>query len=182
MRRLFGIVIALGIPMAVIAALAIATYRPGPPDAAGEMLSRYLNYLGQTGRPAELADARPASYPRRFTANLSGPTFGNGYYFAVSYTDALQVTLSSAYWANASAITHSVEMTPMEVGGGSGGKPLPYPPDEVWCVRLKADAPSAPAAVLLALHDDLYVAYWVVHELPAGTQAATLQEIGCEGK
>ncbi len=183
MRRLFGIVIALAVPTLVVGALALATYHPGPPDAAQEMLNRYLNYLQKTGRPAALVAVRPATYPRSFTADLSGPTFGSGAYFAVSANDAPVVTLSG-YWTSPMSITSTVSLTPVAVSGGYG-KPLVYPPDEAWCVQLKPGAASgslgvpAPESVLLALHNDLYVASWVVHELPAATAAQTMARVGC---
>jgi hypothetical protein len=182
MRRLFGIMIALAVPLAVLGGLALATYHPGPPDAAQEMLNRYLNYLQKTGRPAEVVQVRPAAYPRSFTAKLSGPTFGSGHYFSVSASDAPAVTLSG-YWTNSAAITYSVQMTPVAVSSGYG-KPLAYPPDEAWCVQLRPGAASLPppAMVLLALHGDLYVDEWIVHELPADSVTEALRVVGCAMK
>ncbi len=183
MRRLFGILIALTVPTLVVGALALATYHPGPPDAAQERLNRYLSYLQKTGRPATLVAVRPATYPRSFTADLSGPTFGSGAYFLVSDSDAPVVTLSG-YWTDPMSITSTVGLTPVALSGGYG-KPLTYPPEEAWCVRLQPGAASgpegipAPATVLLALHDDLYVSSWVVHELPAETAAETMGKVGC---
>ncbi len=183
MRRLFGILIALAVPMLVVGALALATYHPGPPDAAQEMLNRYLSYLQKTGRPAALVAVRPATYPRSFTADLSGPTFGSGAYFTVSANDAPVVTLSG-YWTSPMSITSTVGLTPVALSRGYG-KPLTYPPEEAWCVQLRPGAASgpsgvpAPELVLLALHDDLYVSAWVVHELPAATAAKTVEVVGC---
>ena len=186
MRRLFGILIALAVPTLVVVAVALATYHPGPPDAAQERLNRYLSYLEKTGRPAALVAVRPATYPRRFTADLSGPTFGSGAYFWVTDNDAPVVTLSG-YWANSMSITSTVGLTPAALSNGYG-KPLPYPPEEAWCVQLKPGAASvsqgvpAPGIVLLALHDDLYVSTWVVHELPAETVTETMATVGCTMK
>ena len=182
MRRLFGIMIALAVPLAVLGGLALATYHPGLPDAAQETLNRYLHYLQKTGRPAEVVQVRPAAYPRSFTAKLSGPTFGQGYYFLVSANDATVVTLSG-YWTNSAAITYSVQMTPAAVSSGYG-KPLAYPADEAWCVQLRPGVGSLPppGMVLLALHGDLYVDEWIVHELPADTATETLGVVGCTMK
>ena len=179
MRRLFGILIALAVPTLVVVAVALATYHPGPPDAAQERLNRYLSYLQKTGRPAVLVAVRPAAYPRSFTADLSGPTFGSGAYFAVSDNDAPVVT-RSGYWTNPMSITSTVGLTPVALQNGYG-KPLTYPPEDAWCVQLKPGPASgalgvpAPELVLLALHEDLYVSTWVVHELPAETMAT----VGC---
>jgi hypothetical protein len=183
MHRFFGILIALAVPLAVVGAVALATYHPGPPDAGQDTLNRYLNYLQKIGRPAALVAARPASYPRSFTATLNDRTFGGGSYFSVSDNDATVVTLSG-YWYNSASITGSVGMTPVAVFSGYG-KPLTYPPQEVWCVQLKPNAASgaqgvpAPGMVLLALHDDAYVDAWIVHELPPGTVTETVKAVGC---
>ena len=58
-------------------------------------------------------------------------------------------------------------------GSLSPQRPLPYPPAEVWCVRLQPEA-----TVLVALHGDMYVDVWVVHELLPGTAAQTPALIG----
>jgi hypothetical protein len=74
---------------------------------------------------------------------------------------------------------------------GSGTIPLPYPPEEVWCALLKQERTSTGTSevrvaydvVLVALHQDLYNADWVVHAGigdPSGQRAAELLPlVGC---
>jgi hypothetical protein len=57
-------------------------------------------------------------------------------------------------------------------------RPLPYPPEDLWCVRLKSADPTIPRVVLIAFHKDIYTASWVVHE-PADVPAV-LSAVGCQ--
>lgn len=43
-----------------------------------------------------------------------------------------------------------------------GGRPVPFPPVEVWCVTL-AGVDTA-RTVFVAQHEDMYVGTWIVHE------------------
>ena len=54
---------------------------------------------------------------------------------------------------------------------------LPYPPEDLWCVRLKSIDPAVPQVVLIALHQDMYTAHWTVHE-PIDVEAV-LAAVGC---
>jgi hypothetical protein len=56
-------------------------------------------------------------------------------------------------------------------------RPLPYPPEDVWCVRLKSADPTVPRVLLIAFHKDIYTASWVVHE--PNDVAAVLAAVGC---
>ncbi len=67
--------------------------------------------------------------------------------------------------------------------------PLPYPPEELWCVLLKIGPSYAPSfskyqLVLVARHQDLYNADWVIHEaiLPPSSPELkqTLSRVGCD--
>jgi hypothetical protein len=59
-----------------------------------------------------------------------------------------------------------------------GLKPLPYPPNDLWCVQLKRTDPAAPQVVVIALHQDIYNADWVMHEVT--DPATVLPTVGCE--
>ena len=43
-----------------------------------------------------------------------------------------------------------------------GGRPLPFPPAEVWCVTLAGAGDSR--TLFVAQHEDMYVGTWLVHE------------------
>lgn len=49
------------------------------------------------------------------------------------------------------------------------GRPLPYPPTDLWCVTFRPGGEAA--TVLVALHEDLYTGSWFVHEVPPATAA-----------
>jgi len=57
-------------------------------------------------------------------------------------------------------------------------KPLNFPPEDLWCVRLKSADPTIPRVVLIAFHKDMYTASWVPHE-PTDV-AAVLAAVGCK--
>lgn len=54
-----------------------------------------------------------------------------------------------------------------------GGRPIPFPPTEAWCVTLAGA--GGPNTVIVAQHEDLYVGSWLVHEVAAQTAAAVCQ-------
>jgi hypothetical protein len=58
--------------------------------------------------------------------------------------------------------------------------PLPYPPEDVWCVQLAQAATTRPAVVFVAYHQDLYNGAWVVHEPVTATLAESLVWLGCD--
>ena len=49
-----------------------------------------------------------------------------------------------------------------------GGRPVPFPPTEAWCVTLagagEPGAASTAHTVFVAQHEDIYVGTWLVHE------------------
>jgi hypothetical protein len=49
-------------------------------------------------------------------------------------------------------------------GGQNGSKPLPYPPEDVWCVLLKHPEGYPHRLIFAVYHVDLYSAEWVIHE------------------
>jgi hypothetical protein len=55
---------------------------------------------------------------------------------------------------------------------------LPYPPEDVWCVRVKSSDPTVPKVLLIVFHKDIYTASWVVHE-PIDPEV-TLAAVGCK--
>ncbi len=77
--------------------------------------------------------------------------------------------------------------------GETGLGPLPYPPEEVWCVLLATGprnpegplpSPGPDNVILLVRHADLYAEDWIVYEAPPGADRLTvdqaLQTIGCD--
>jgi hypothetical protein len=73
--------------------------------------------------------------------------------------------------------------------GGFNRMPLPYPPEELWCVLLRLEPIYAPVSprlqmVFVARHQDLYNAGWVIHAAiqPADSAelAQTIARVGCD--
>ena len=76
-------------------------------------------------------------------------------------------------------ISATVPMTTYSIQGYAiDTRPLPYPPEDVWCVRLKSADPTIPRVVLIAFHKDIYTASWGVHEPDDGP--AVLSAVGCQ--
>lgn len=122
--------------------------RQFPADAQDD-LTQYLTYATVHPSPPTLQATLRAPLPQNFTQALSQTSFGNNFYFQSD----------DGY------------------GKPPGGKPLPYPPTTLWCLQLTyADAP--PRVILLALHEDLYNAEWIIHDIDPSSK--TLSRIGCD--
>jgi hypothetical protein len=77
-------------------------------------------------------------------------------------------------------------------GGRDGPRPLPYPPENVWCALLERDHKSTDelirettyTVVFVAEHQNLYHAAIVIHEPASDPSAEVLMEslsrVGCE--
>lgn len=155
MRRLAAILLAIAVPSLLVMVPLLVTYQPGLPSAGRQALTFYLGYQQEAGL-ADLAvgQIEPAGNPRGYTADDSAATFGDGSYFVVNHDQA-------------------------GLGAGDGNlRPLPYPPDDLWCAAL-----GAGRVVFIAQHQDLYRSAWAVHETPAGFSAAELagllRRVGC---
>jgi hypothetical protein len=57
-------------------------------------------------------------------------------------------------------------------------RPMPYPPNDLWCVPLTNPDPAAPKVILVALHQDMFNAEWIVHEVT--DPEAVLAAVGCQ--
>lgn len=172
MRRLMAVVMAIVAPLGLVLGGLWAAAEPGLPADAQARLSAYLQAAGA----ASADSVQRLSYARQpwnFTADQSGPTFADSVYFQTTHNQWAQpLAWPLAPWST----------TPR--GGSVFARPLPYPPSDVWCVRL-SDASSAAVRVLfVALHADLHNADWIVHEARAQASLADtlhdLAAIGCD--
>ncbi len=149
--------IALAVPF-VVAGFLVARQAFMPPEwQAG--LDRYVAYkTASLGKAITVHRVERARKPWKFSRDMSGSVYGDGLYFRPDYTfDG-------------------------EYVGGSGRRPLHFPPEEVWCILLE-QAPqergageAAYTVVFVALHQDLYTADWVLHEWASDLPAAALTE------
>ena len=153
MPRWIGPLLAVLLPLSLLAGLAAGLHRPGMPAEASRALLGYMARQQQAGGGAWAAQSPVrATRPWRFARPDSSATYGASLVFQISFND----------WS-----------------GGSlpGARPLPYPPVDAWCVTLQSPGPNPARSVVLALHQDLYNATWVLHEL--GDASPTLADIGC---
>lgn len=63
-----------------------------------------------------------------------------------------------------------------------GGRPIPYPPKDVWCARLNIDdSSSIPRYIFVAHHVDGAGEVWIVHDpsLAKGAARQIVDEVGC---
>ena len=155
MKKIILIAIPL-LVLVVIGATLLVLSLNRPPEWRVE-LSAYQTYenVVSSQRP-ELVSSVRASQPWNFTPEMSQAAFSDGSIFMTTFAPN--------------------QTTPV------GIQPLPFPPEQVWCVQLREGAQSQ--MVFVALHSDIYNADWVVH-IPAGVWGssqlqATLDSLGCK--
>ena len=131
-------------------------------------LDEYVEYQNSlsSGTPTVRLVARAAK-PWNFTSDMSRAAFGDSIYYRTDYSYSGKKR-------------------------HGGPRPLPFPPEEVWCVLLQRHRNStddsagemAYGVVFAGLHLDMYNADWVIHEGAWGVFTAQLMEnlsmIGCD--
>ena len=163
-RRTIPLMIALAVPF-VVAGFLVARQAFMPPEwRAG--LDRYVAYRAASlGKSITVQRVERARKPWKFSRDMSGSVYGDGLYFRPDYT------FDGEYVA------------------GDGRRPLHFPPEEVWCVLLeqapeRGTGEAAHLVVFVALHQDLYTAAWVLHEvvddLPAVALTESLAALECD--
>jgi hypothetical protein len=144
-------IILLSIPLlaALVVLVAWAVVEKGRPPDWRTALDQYISYKRQGSHETlEVESYVHSSHPWDFTQEMSKSTFGDSIIFEVSASDSYSESL------------------------GGDLKPLPYPPDDLWCVLLKLRNNTTAATgteneyrlVFVALYNDLYNAEWIVHE------------------
>jgi hypothetical protein len=113
------------------------------------LVSSYVNPFLDRG--VEIAQYVQARLPQSFRAEMSAASYGNTPYYVTDHRDNPNYP---------------------------GVKPLPYPPNDLWCVKLKSADPTVPQVVVMALHQDIYNADWVMHEVT--DPETVLVAVGCK--
>jgi hypothetical protein len=149
MNRLRRVILVLSLPVAAILIVVISENRPGSPSRMDTLASEYVHSFIDRG--VAIQQYVQARLPQNFRPEMSKASYGNTPYYITTYR------------ANPNY---------------PGQKPLPYPPNDLWCVKLKGTDPTAPQVVLLALHQDIFNADWVMHEVT--DPATVLPTIGCQ--
>ncbi|MGD8625260.1 MAG: hypothetical protein PVF47_08420 [Anaerolineae bacterium] len=144
----------------LLAVVAEVPTRRGLPAGVQSSLNAYLIYVA-TRADVEVVRVERATRPWKLETSI-GAIFG---YSAFYQTD-------------------------IGPGGtpGSGTRPLPYPPQELWCVLLhrkeNRTGRTWRPVILIGQHADIYNADWVVHELPREISIPALvdrlSQLGCD--
>jgi hypothetical protein len=148
MNRLHKSVLVLALPVAAVLIVVLAENRPGSPARIDTLVSEYVYSFIDRG--VAIRQYVQARLPQNFRVEMSKDSYGNTPYYATTHRSNPNYP---------------------------GLKPLPYPVNDLWCVQLKSADSTAPQAVLLALHQDIYNADWVMHEVT--DPEAVLAAVGC---
>jgi hypothetical protein len=147
--------------------------RAGLPAGCQAALDKYLAYENVSlGEGLSVKSAVKATRPGCLTQGVSFAVYGDSVYYQTdeNYEKTTETTgdvEATAYWAT------------------DGRRPLPYPPEEVWCVLLERNVEAPGYGVgFVSLHQDIHNADWVVHEVgpdpfaPESIQVAS--DLGCD--
>ena len=141
----------------LVVALLVAI-RMNRPSAWRLALDKYVEYRdSSSSRTTTVHLVDRASKPWNFSRDMSYAVFGDSPYYQTDYG-------------------YSGEKR-------SGPRPLPFPPDDVWCVLLERDHETY-TIVFVAEHQDLYNADVVIHEgvsdLSTQSLVESVSRIGCD--
>ncbi len=152
MNHLAKIGLALLLPIAAVVAVIVASNRPGQIDSRQQAVQAYVQFREKSwSKPVAVGEYTQARLPQDFQADMSKLSFGDTPYYQTTQRT------NPSY---------------------PGQKPLPYPPSDLWCVKLISADPAAPPAIIVGLHQDIYNASWVVHEMT--DPATVLAAVGCK--
>jgi hypothetical protein len=182
MNRTITIVLAIFVAALTIVVAALVVREQNLPAAAQAALDKYIEYRYLPSQAPTIRQVARASLPWNFSSNMSGATFGDSVFFGTTHSYRVQPVNPPGF----PTITPDPNAWRI-VGGspsGSGGRPVPFPPTDVWCVLLQDEIPSSATVVYIALHEDLYYADWVLHEPARSSKEITdaLSRIGCDLK
>jgi hypothetical protein len=177
--NLVFILLALALPIAAVIALIEFTSQKGLPATAQPAWEAYVKYQRSLSPTAKITIQKMvrASRPWNFTPPMSKAAYRRQIYHPTVDTLSATPIEISPYQLK----TAEPWISYIDDGIGLGEA---YPPEQVWCVWLKEAPQQTSGLVFVVLHQDLYTAYWLVHE-PAGEIASPdfkimLSSLGCE--
>jgi hypothetical protein len=180
MRHLLSILISILFPTALVVAVLLALHKPGLPSSAKNILDQYLIvHSVPAPRSLEIQRVAQATLPWYFGASLGGITYSDGGGFRTNYSYPVATVKSPSSGLDIS--TPAIDFTSMNKNAGLA--PLTYPPSDLWCVLITEQPGEIQHVVYLGLHEDMYIAGWVLHEpFAPQTREETqelLQKVGC---
>jgi hypothetical protein len=146
------------------------------PDDARVALNQYIEYRYPLSHPPTIQRVVPSSLPWNFTAAMSHATFGDSVFFQTTHGYQAQTGINLPGFPTVTPGASNWQ-------SGGGGRPVPFPPVDVWCILLR-DEDQSSEVVYVAEHQDLYNADWLVHEAAGSSKEtnAALSKIGCDLK
>lgn len=147
--------------------IGIFVYENHNPPAWQVALDDYLaEKTGPQGAAPAVALVLTASHPENFTRDMPFNLYSQSTYYRADSPASAEV-------------------------GEDSRRPLPFPPPEVWCFLLADGSKSEASAagfeanrvILVARHQDLFNADWLVYEAAGSNNwdvAAALDQIGCD--
>lgn len=180
MPRWSKLVLAVLVPVVIVAGIWLFLYRPGPPDLAQTAVRMYVEY--RSGIPVGAFGPAPqythATRPGGFKSEMSRASYGSGLYYETDFDYA--APKEPVAWATNTA--GQAVYTSTYAGANHGARRLPTTVNDAWCVQVGDIDPMLPKVVLVAEHQDLYNADWIVHEPVAQTADELnqwLADVGC---
>src|SRR5512143_3028615 len=149
MNRLLKVTLVLALPVTAMLIVVLSDNRPGSPSRIDTLVSEYVYSFIDRG--VVIQQYVQAKLPQNFRSEMSEASYGDTPYYITTHRSNPNYP---------------------------GQKPLPYPVNDLWCVQLKSADSTASQVVLLALHQDIYNADWVMHEVT--DPAAVLPAVGCQ--
>jgi hypothetical protein len=165
MNQAIRIILTLGLSIAAVLIILLLTEYFGPHTPMDVFVAETVR--SAVGQDVVTEQYVEASLPRRFQRDMTKTWLHRSTPYSVTLPSILGQSIS----ATDQTMTYTVE------NYASYPASLPYPPEDLWCVRLKSADPTIPKVVLLALHQDMYTARWAVHE-PVDADAV-LAAVGC---
>ena len=191
MNHLFRIILVLCLAAVAVAALIFFNNRANPRLAHELAVEQYVAKRRSLGGPVmTVTQYVEARMPQNFQPEMSKRSFGYSIYYMTDQSYGVYPTVSWNISGTATptptvapAATPDITATliptmPGAVNMWYGSRPMPYPPNDLWCAQLSSPDPTAPTVVLAGLHQDMYNAEWVVHEVT--DPATVLPAIGCQ--
>ena len=177
MNRLLKVLLALSLPVVVVVIL-LLNVRSEQPDLLQLAVQTYVWFKRTTmNQSLTIGQYVWASMPQNFRAEIGGETFGESVYYRTMHRYA-EIARPAPTYSLTPTPLGALSPFSMTTSAYLPGRPLPYPPTDLWCVQLTSPDPAAPKAVLVALHQDMYNAEWVVHEVT--NPETVLATVGCK--
>jgi hypothetical protein len=168
MNHIIRIILALGLSMAAVLVILLSTEHFGPRARMDVFVAETIR--SAVGQDVEIEQYVEANLPRHLQRDMVKAWV----YRTTPYSMTQPVPLGQPISATDLITSYPVE----NFAFNFNTRPLPYPPEDLWCVKLKSADPTVPGILLIAFHKDIYTASWVVHE-PIDVEAV-LAEVGCQ--